>query len=162
MKYESNWMGPPKKALQGKQAMICFKKLNDMAVLPEYKTSGASGMDLCASDAAELPPGQVTIVSTGLAMSMPKGYEAQIRPRSGLAAKFGITVLNSPGTIDSDYRGEIKVIMINHSEKEFDVAPGDRIAQMVIAHTLQPMVREVDILDTTERGEGGLGSTGIQ
>jgi dUTP pyrophosphatase len=93
---------------------------------------------------------------------MPKGFEAQIRPRSGLAAKHGITVLNSPGTIDSDYRGELKVILINHGKDLFKIVPGHRIAQMVIARVEQPIVREVEELDDTERGEGGLGSTGMK
>ena len=95
-------------------------------------------------------------------MSLPKGFEAQIRPRSGLAAKYGITVLNSPGTIDSDYRGELKVILINHSQEEFAIASGDRIAQMVIARVEQPSIHTVETLEDTERGDGGLGSTGYK
>lgn len=107
-----------------------------------------------------LAPGKTAMVPTGLSMALPQGFEAQIRPRSGLAAKFGVTVLNSPGTVDSDYRGEVKVILINHGPEAFEINRGDRIAQMVIAPVTQGILQETDALPDTERGEGGFGSTG--
>ena len=144
---------------------ILFKKLphaKDLP-LPEYESSSAAGMDLRA--ALEKPlilkSGERTLIPTGLQMSIPVGFEAQIRPRSGLAIRNGITMLNSPGTIDSDYRGEVKVIAINHGDEDFIIQHGDRIAQMVIAPVVQFNVEEVDKLDSTERGEGGFGSTGV-
>jgi len=130
---------------------------------PAYETSSSAGMDLRASVAEPiiLEPLQRTIVKTGLFLALPSGYEAQIRPRSGLAAKFGITVLNSPGTIDADYRGEIGVILANISDKNFTINDGDRIAQMIIAAYAHTKWEEVDVLDETKRGKGGFGSTGI-
>ncbi len=130
---------------------------------PAYETSSSAGMDLRASVAEPiiLEPLQRTIVKTGLFLALPSGYEAQIRPRSGLAAKFGITVLNSPGTIDADYRGEIGVILANISDKNFTIKDGDRIAQMIIAAYAHTKWEEVDVLDETKRGKGGFGSTGI-
>ncbi|SMO88848.1 dUTP diphosphatase [Gracilimonas mengyeensis] len=131
--------------------------------LPNYESVSAAGMDLRAALEAPmtLRPGERKLIPTGLQMALPEGFEAQIRPRSGLAIRNGITMLNTPGTIDADYRGEIKVIAINHGEEEFVVEHGDRIAQMVIAPVKQfPMV-EVDELDETERGDGGFGSTGV-
>lgn len=130
---------------------------------PAYETSSSAGMDLRASVAEPiiLEPLQRTIVKTGLFLALPSGYEAQIRPRSGLAAKFGITVLNSPGTIDADYRGEIGVILANISDKSFTIKDGDRIAQMIIAAYAHTKWEEVDVLDETKRGKGGFGSTGI-
>jgi len=131
--------------------------------LPEYKTDMSSGMDLKANIENEiiLNPGERELIPTGLFISLPKGYEAQIRPRSGLAINYGITVLNAPGTIDADYRGEIKVILINLSQKPFTINDGDRIAQMVINKVEQISWDEVKELDKTQRGSGGFGHTGI-
>jgi dUTP pyrophosphatase len=132
--------------------------------LPSYETAGAAGMDLRAAvsedEAIVLHPGARTLVPTGLSMALPHGFEAQIRPRSGLAAKHGITCLNTPGTIDSDYRGEVKVILINLGEDTFTIRRGERIAQMVIAPVVQARWTSVDNLDDTARGVGGFGSTG--
>lgn len=130
---------------------------------PAYETSASAGMDLRASleEPVVLEPMQRAIVKTGLFIALPPGYEAQIRPRSGLAAKFGITVLNSPGTIDADYRGEIGVILANLSDRSFTINDGDRIAQMIIAAYAHTKWEEVDVLDETKRGKGGFGSTGI-
>jgi dUTP pyrophosphatase len=129
---------------------------------PAYATEYSAGMDLKAdiSESITFGPLERVIVPTGLFIALPCGYEAQIRPRSGLAAKSGLTVLNSPGTIDADYRGEIKVILINLSDKPFIINPGDRIAQMVIAPFVKAEWLESETLDDTERGEGGFGSTG--
>ena len=133
--------------------------------LPKYETEGAAGLDLFAATKEDtkiiIPPRKAEMVPTGIAISVPSGYEAQIRPRSGLAAKNGITVLNSPGTIDSDYRGEILVMLINHSNKDFEILRGMRIAQMVISKIEQFNLISVDELDTTYRGKDGFGSTGI-
>ena len=130
--------------------------------LPRYETAGAAGMDLMAAVAADLvlQPGARAIVPTGLQIAVPPGYEGQVRPRSGLAAKHGVTVLNAPGTIDCDYRGEVGVILINHGELPFEIKRGDRIAQMVIARYEQAQMVEVETLDETDRGAGGFGSTG--
>ena len=130
---------------------------------PQYETEASAGMDLRANIDAPvvLKPLERKIIGTGLYMALPKGYEAQVRPRSGLAAKFGITVLNAPGTIDADYRGEIGVILCNVSNEEFTIQDGDRIAQMVIAAFVHTKWVEVDVLDETKRGKGGFGSTGI-
>lgn len=124
-------------------------------------TAGAAGYDLCASEAVTIKAGEFGKVPTGVRIAMPKGMEAQIRPRSGLAAKHGVTVLNAPGTIDSDYRGEICVILINHGKNDFVIEPGMRIAQMVFAHVTQVDFEQVDELDKTARGDGGFGSTGM-
>lgn len=133
--------------------------------LPKYETEGAAGLDLFAATKEDtriiIPPRKAEMIPTGIAISVPPGYEAQIRPRSGLAAKNGITVLNSPGTIDSDYRGEILVMLINHSNKDFEILRGMRIAQMVISKIEQFNLISVDELDTTDRGKDGFGSTGI-
>lgn len=131
--------------------------------LPSYETSGSAGMDLRAanSEPIELMPGKRTLIPTGFKMALPEGYEAQIRPRSGLAFRNGITMLNSPGTIDSDYRGEVKVLAINHGEEPFVINYGDRIAQMVIAPVYQISIEETSELPETVRGGGGFGSTGI-
>ncbi|MBU6140484.1 MAG: dUTP diphosphatase [Proteobacteria bacterium] len=131
--------------------------------LPKYETSGSAGMDLPAaiSEPATLRSGEIKLIPTGFAIALEKGFEAQIRPRSGLALKNGITVLNSPGTIDSDYRGEICVILINHSGTDFVITRGMRIAQMVIAKYEQAEIAEVENLDETFRGSSGFGSTGI-
>ena len=130
--------------------------------LPAYQSEDAAGLDLLAAveEAMILPPLGRALVPTGLAMALPSGYEAQVRPRSGLAAKHGVTVLNSPGTIDADYRGEIKVVLINLSDTSFTIARGERIAQMVIAPVSRARLVETDALDATIRGEGGFGSTG--
>ena len=132
--------------------------------LPSYESTSAAGMDIRAAleEPLSLKPGERTLIPTGLKMAIPVGYEAQIRPRSGLAIRNGITMLNSPGTIDADYRGEVKVIAINHGQETFTVNHGDRIAQMVIAPVTQFEISEMDELDDTERGEGGFGSTGVQ
>jgi dUTP pyrophosphatase len=133
--------------------------------LPKYETEGAAGLDLFAATKENkkilIAPKSAEMVPTGIAIAVPFGYEAQIRPRSGLAAKNGITVLNSPGTIDSDYRGEILVMLINHSKKDFEVLRGMRIAQMVISKIEQFNLISVDELNTTDRGKDGFGSTGI-
>ena len=131
--------------------------------LPEYKTPQSAGMDLRANidEAITLEPMSRRLVKTGLFIALPEGYEAQIRPRSGLALKHGITVLNTPGTVDADYRGEIMALLINLSNTPFIINPGDRIAQMVIARHEQAEFALVDELDDTERGEGGMGHTGI-
>jgi dUTP pyrophosphatase len=129
---------------------------------PAYATPQSAGVDLKANleVPVSLQPLQRTLVPTGLFIALPAGFEAQVRPRSGLAAKHGITVLNTPGTIDADYRGEIKVILVNLSQEPFEIVPGERIAQMVIARHEQVEWEEVDELDATERGAGGFGSTG--
>ncbi|MBP0115499.1 MULTISPECIES: dUTP diphosphatase [Bradyrhizobium] len=136
----------------------------DGLALPAYQTSEAAGLDLMAavpdSEPLTLAPSQYALVPTGLAIALPPGYEAQVRPRSGLAAKHGVTVLNSPGTIDADYRGEIKVILINHGAASFVIKRGERIAQMVIAPVVQAVLVPVATLSATDRGAGGFGSTG--
>lgn len=132
--------------------------------LPAYQTAEAAGLDLMAavpdSEPMTLAPGQYAMVPTGLAIALPPGFEAQVRPRSGLAAKHGVTVLNAPGTIDADYRGEIKVILINHGAAPFVIKRGERIAQMVIAPVVQAALVPVATLSETDRGAGGFGSTG--
>lgn len=128
--------------------------------LPTYATPGAAGMDVVAAEAVTLPPGGRQAVATGFAMAIPEGYEIQVRPRSGLALKHGISLPNTPGTIDADYRGELKVIMINHSAEPFAIERGDRIAQLVLAPVVTAWWDEVDALDETGRGAGGFGSTG--
>ena len=143
---------------------ILIKRLSKEVSLPKYETSGSSGMDLAANinSKVNIDPGKTAVIPTGLAVSIPKGYEVQIRPRSGLAAKKKITVLNTPGTIDADYRGEIEVILINLSKDSFEVEKGLRIAQMVVCPIVQAQLKEVDDLKQTERGEGGFGSTGTK
>jgi dUTP pyrophosphatase len=128
--------------------------------LPAYATEGSAGLDLRAAVNAVLQPGARFLMPTGIAIALPPGHEAQVRPRSGLAVKNGVTVLNAPGTIDADYRGEIKVPLINHGHENFSITRGDRIAQMVIAPVTQAKVLEVTSLDETLRGEGGFGSSG--
>ncbi|MBA3896829.1 MAG: dUTP diphosphatase [Sphingomonadaceae bacterium] len=128
---------------------------------PAYATDGAAGMDVVAAEAVTLAAGARHAVATGFAMAIPVGYEVQVRPRSGLAAKHGVTVLNTPGTIDSDYRGEVKVILVNLGDAPFAVARGDRIAQLVPAPVQRATLREIESLDETARGGGGFGSTGI-
>jgi len=141
---------------------VLVKKLNSRVSLPSYKTEGSSGMDLIAfvDKPIVVKPSSSVLIPTGLSIAIPKDYEVQIRPRSGLAAKSNISVLNTPGTIDSDYRGELKVILFNHSNKEFVVKNNERIAQMVLAPILKIEFEEVDNLPDTVRGSGGFGSTG--
>lgn len=144
-----------------------IKKLVDKARVPKQMTSGSAGMDLYSCEQFKLQryaPYNVSAISTGIAVSIPEGYEGQIRPRSSLAARHQVTVLNSPGTLDSDYRGEVKVLLINHGYQAFIVEPGMRIAQLVICPVLSPRqldIEVVDELDETRRGSGGFGSTGV-
>lgn len=128
--------------------------------IPRYATSGAAGMDVVSAEDVTIPPGARHPVATGLAMAIPHGFEIQVRPRSGLALKHGITVPNTPGTIDSDYRGELKILLINHGTEPFPIARGDRVAQLVLAPVVQAQWDEVEELDDTARGTGGFGSTG--
>ena len=143
---------------------ILIKRLSDKVVLPKYETEGSSGLDLAAhiNESVEIKPGSTAIIPTGLAVSIPKNFEIQIRPRSGLAAKNQISVLNTPGTIDADYRGELKVILINLSSKSFLVENGARIAQMVLCPVVKANLKEEKTLDNTKRGSGGFGSTGTK
>ena len=143
---------------------ILIKRLSNNVSLPKYETEGSSGMDLAANinESIEIKPGATVIVPTGISVSIPKNFEIQIRPRSGLAAKKSISVLNTPGTIDADYRGELKVILINLGTKSFFVENGARIAQMVICPVVKANLKEVKILEDTERGSGGFGSTGTK
>jgi len=138
-----------------------IKKLQKNIILPEYKTDGSSGMDLMANveQTVKILPGEKKIISTGIMVAIPEQYEIQIRPRSGLAAKNGISVLNTPGTIDSDYRGEIKVILINLGKDIFEINKNDRIAQMIVCPIIKVELKEVESLPETVRGEGGFGST---
>ena len=133
--------------------------------LPAYETAQSAGMDLRAAvaedDPVTIPPGEWRLIPVGIAIALPAGYEAQVRPRSGLAAKFGISCVNTPGTVDADYRGEIRVNLINHGKADFTVNRGERIAQMIIAPVTQAVWDVADTLDETERGEGGFGSTGV-
>ena len=143
---------------------VLIKKVHSFDLpLPKYMTDGASGVDLYAACEGDIgiPAGGRALVPTGLAISMPQGYEAQIRPRSGLALRHGITLLNTPGTIDSDYRGEIQIIVINLGDKEYILHSGERIAQMVFAKVVKAELVEIDDLDDTARGEGGFGHTGL-
>ena len=141
---------------------VLIKKLNPSVQLPSYKTNGASGMDLMAyiDKSINLEPGQSCLVSTGLSVAFPKEYEIQIRPRSGLAAKNNVSVLNTPGTIDSDYRGEIKIILFNHGSENFTINKNDRVAQMVLTPIVKMDLEETTELPESIRGEGGFGSTG--
>ena len=138
---------------------------HDGLELPRYETAGSAGMDLRAAlpeaEPVTLQPGEWRLIPTGLSIALPEGYEAQVRPRSGLAARHAISCVNTPGTVDSDYRGEIKVNLINHGREPFTIQRGDRIAQMVIAPVIQAVWEEVDDLGATERGAGGFGSTGV-
>jgi dUTP pyrophosphatase len=135
--------------------------LTETAKTPSRATPDASGYDLVADMKANLAPGDRAVIGTGLSVAIPKGYEAQVRPRSGLAVKYGVTVLNAPGSIDSDYTGEIKVILINHGRQYFCITPGMRIAQLVFAKVEYPVLARVDKIDGTQRGSGGFGSTGV-
>ena len=143
---------------------VIIKIINKSAhPTPAYETSSSAGMDLRAnlSETVMLKPLERAVVKTGLFIALPPGFEAQVRPRSGLAAKFGISVLNAPGTIDADYRGEIGVILVNLSNENFSINDGDRIAQLIIARYVHTKWEEVNVLDVTKRGQGGFGSTGI-
>ncbi|MBO6509735.1 MAG: dUTP diphosphatase [Roseibium sp.] len=146
-----------------KSPTLKFKILHEAAVIPRYKTSGAAGMDVSAlvEKPVTINPQRRTIIKTGLAVEIPAGFEMQVRPRSGLAAKNGVTVLNAPGTIDSDYRGEIAVILYNAGLEPFVVNNGDRIAQLVLAPVAQMDIDVTEGLSETDRGEGGFGSTGV-
>ena len=141
---------------------VLVKRLDSKVKIPQYKTSGSSGMDLMAfvKNSIKIEPNTLELVPTGLSVAIPEDLEIQIRPRSGLAAKSSISVLNTPGTIDSDYRGELKIILFNHGNKDFIVNNNDRIAQMVLAPVIKMELEEVDQLPETVRGSGGFGSTG--
>ena len=141
---------------------VLVKRLDSKVKIPQYKTSGSSGMDLMAfvEEPIKILPNNVELIPTGLSIAFPEDLEIQIRPRSGLAAKFSIGVLNTPGTIDSDYRGELKIILFNHGNKDFIVNNNDRVAQMVLTPVLKMELEEVDELPRTIRGSGGFGSTG--
>lgn len=139
---------------------VKIKKLDSKAVIPVYQTEEAAGFDLHSIEDKVLQAQERALIKTGLSVALPSGSELQIRPRSGLALKHGITVLNSPGTVDSDYRGEVMVLLINHGTEAFEIKVGERIAQGVVAHVTQAMFEEVDDLDQTVRGAGGFGSTG--
>ena len=143
---------------------ILIKRLSSKVTMPQYKTIGSSGMDIAAflDNEIFIKPSEKKIIPTGIKLKIPKCYEVQIRPRSGLAANNDVTVLNTPGTIDSDYRGEIKVILFNHGKNVFKVENGLRIAQMVLCPVIEAKLSEVEIIDETERGEGGFGSTGTK
>ena len=143
---------------------IQIKKLSSSVSFPKYKTSGSSGMDIAAhiKNNIIINPGEKALIATGFSIAIPKGYEVQIRPRSGLAIKKNITVLNTPGTIDADYRGEIKVILINLGKEKFIIKDGERIAQMVVCPVVQANLEEVEELSDTERGSRGFGSTGVK
>lgn len=139
---------------------VKIKSLNALSYIPKYQTSGASGVDLCACENKSVNSGSAGVISTGIAVEIPPGHEGQVRSRSGLAME-GLFVLNSPGTIDSDYRGEVKVILMNLSGKHFEIHLGDRIAQLVFCPVVHARIQRVSNLSNTERGSGGLGSTGI-
>lgn len=141
---------------------LCLLPHAEGLELPRYETPGAAGLDLRAalSDPLRIEPGGYCLVPTGLTMAIPLGFEGQVRPRSGLAARHGVTVLNSPGTIDSDYRGEVKVILVNHGRETFVIERGERIAQLVLAPVVQLRPVQVESLEATERGDGGFGHTG--
>jgi dUTP pyrophosphatase len=143
---------------------VLIKRLSNNVELPKYETNGSSGMDLSANidKQIKIEPGKTSIIPTGISLAIPENFEIQIRPRSGLAAKNQISVLNTPGTIDADYRGELKVILINLSNKTFVVEGGARIAQMVLCPIVKAKFKEVDNLDDTSRGTGGFGSTGLK
>ena len=143
---------------------IAIQRVGDVVVpLPEYHSSGAAGMDLCAAipEARVLAPGERALVPSGFAIAIPPGYEGQVRPRSGLALRHGVTILNGPGTLDEDFRGEVQVLLVNHGAEPFEIRPRDRIAQLVISPIARAELDLVDALDETERGAGGYGSTGI-
>ena len=140
---------------------LAFRRIHPDAVLPAYAHPSDAGMDVRSVEDVEIAPGARSLVHTGLVMNLPPGYEAQVRPRSGLALKFGVTVLNTPGTIDSGYRGEVGVILANFGDAPFAVKKGDRIAQVVVAPVTQAEIVETDEVGVTDRGAGGFGSTGV-
>lgn len=140
---------------------IRFERLTPTAILPAYAHPGDAGMDLCADAALTLAPGQRAAVPTGLRLRLPPGTEGQVRPRSGLALRHGLTVVNAPGTIDAGYRGELKILLVNLGQEPFRVEPGMRVAQLVVAPVLRPDIREAPVDDPTDRGAGGFGSTGL-
>ena len=142
---------------------IAVRRLAPDLPLPAYATPGSAGLDLLAAVDRDivLPPGGFSAIPTGIALALPSGYEAQVRPRSGLALRHGVTVLNAPGTVDSDYRGEVAAILINHGKAEFTVTRGMKVAQLVVAPHVRAEWRETDTLDQTERAAGGFGSTGM-
>jgi len=140
---------------------VGFKRIHPDAVLPAYAHASDAGMDLRSVEDVVVPRGGRALVHTGLVMALPPMHEGQVRPRSGLALKHGVTVLNTPGTIDAGYRGEVGVILANFGEADFAVKKGDKIAQLVVAPVLQPSVEEIDVVDETDRGAGGFGSTGV-
>jgi len=142
---------------------VKVKKLHPNAIVPRYMTEHAAGMDLCtvADESVVLAPGERALLPTGLAMEIPPGYEGQVRPRSGLALKKGIALVNSPGTIDADYRGEIGIIIINHGSEAVEIMPGDRVAQLIVAPVIRAALVEVDGLNDTGRNSGGFGHTGL-
>lgn len=135
-------------------------EVDDNDLIPKYQTQGSAGCDVYSNEYLTIKPGKRAMVATGLKIELPPGFEAQVRPRSGLAAKHGITVLNSPGTVDEDYRGEIKVILLNTGDEEFIINKGDRIAQLVFCRVFRGIYQPVESLNATSRGEGGFGSTG--
>jgi dUTP pyrophosphatase len=139
---------------------VQVRRLVSEAILPRYQTPDAAGMDLHAVETVTIAPGATVAVDTGLAFAIPRGFEGQVRPRSGIALKHAVTVVNAPGTIDADYRAAVKVLLINHGREPFAIKVGDRIAQLVIAPVIQADLVEVDTLSETERGTGGFGSTG--
>ncbi|MEM4598327.1 MAG: dUTP diphosphatase [Candidatus Diapherotrites archaeon] len=141
---------------------VLVVKISQDAKLPERALAGDAGYDLFSNECTEIEPGKIKIVGTGIRIALPKGMEAQIRPKSGLALNYGITVLNTPGTIDPNYRGEIKVILINLGEKKFKVEKGQKIAQIVFNRFATPKLKETSALDKTERGQNGFGSTGLR
>ncbi len=149
--------------MSSEKVEVHVKRLNNGAglPLPSYASTGAAGMDICAAESVNLRVGKRAAIATGFAFAIPAGYEIQVRPRSGLALKNGITCLNTPGTIDSDYRGEVEVILANLGDEDFLIKVGDRIAQIVVAPVVQAAMIEVDALDTTKRGAKGFGSTGV-
>ena len=140
---------------------VKFRKSNPEAILPSYAHPGDAGMDVFSVEDVVLPPGGRALVRTGLVMQLPPDAEAQVRPRSGLALKHGVTVLNAPGTIDAGYRGEVGVILVNHGEKPFSVERGMKVAQIVVAPVVRAEIEETDETDATARGAGGFGSTGV-
>ena len=151
----------PRKNETERDVTVRFKRLSPQAVPPAYAHAGDAGMDLCACEAVRIEPGRRALVRTGWAVALPPGCEGQVRPRSGLALKYGVTVLNAPGTIDEGYRGELGVILINLGEAAFSVEPGMRIAQLVIASVARAGVEIAEDLGETARGAGGFGSTGV-
>lgn len=142
--------------------VLKIKKLHQEAIIPEYQSKGAAGFDFCALESCVIKAGKYFAVSTGIALEIQEGFEVQVRPRSGLALKNGISVLNTPGTIDNDYRGEIKVLLVNHSDNDFSVQKGDRIAQGVLNKVYKASFQEVSTLSQTQRAERGFGSSGMQ